>query len=389
MTGLNNKLPFIPVVYYHSIGPVNKSWNRSFLTLELRFFEDQLLYFKEHFQPVFLKEYWNMRCCNAPLIKNPIVITFDDGFVDNWTWAYPLLKKYNLKATIFVSPEFVDQREIVRPNLDDYSRKAASYDEINQPGYLSWPEMKLMIGSGLIDIQSHTMSHTKYMVSDNLIGFHHPGNDCLYPVGNLFPHLKPYHISDKCFERMIPYGYPLFEEMSSVSARKVAINGVFIEECINKLKDYDFRKYSFNTAFNEVKVLYEKYKSGGLLVTEVETEDSVRERLNYEIIESKRILEEHLHTQIEFLCWPHGDSTETAHEVAINGGYLATTTGSKGRLQNKANRIPERIGMWKVGNSRFLSMLKTKYKIGSSLGIFPYRQLNTSYNLVKYGKSQI
>lgn len=387
--GTNKYLAEIPVVYYHSIGPVNKSWNRSYLTLDLPFFEDQLRYFKEHFQPVFLKEYWNMRSQQQPVVKNSIVITLDDGFLDNWIWAYPLLKKYGLKATIFVSPEFVDGREVIRPNLEDYWRSRVSYDELNQFGYLSWPEMKAMLKSGLIDIQSHTMSHTKYFISDKLTGFHHPGNDCLYPVGNLFPHLKPYHISDKSFEKQIPFGYPLFEEISSVSAKRVTINGAFTEECVNNLKQYDFGNYSFNTAFNEIRAVYDKYKSKGLLITEIETENSIQERLDYEITGSKKALEANLHTPIEFLCWPHGDNTETAHRLAINAGYLATTTGSRTKIPDAIDRIPDRIGMWHVRNNRFLSMLKTRYKIGSSLGLFPYRQLNVSYNLVKYGKSRV
>jgi len=386
---VNDDLPYIPVVYYHSIGPVNKNWNRNFLTLDLPFFEDQLRYFKENFQPVFLKEYWDMRCQRQPLIKKPIVITFDDGFLDNWIWAYPLLKKYNIKATIFVCPEFVDLREVQRPSLEDYWKKTVSFDEITQSGYLSWPEMKTMIESGLIDIQSHTMSHTKYFVSDKLTGFHHPGNDCLYPVGNLFPRLKPYHISDKTFELQIPYGYPLFEEASAVSAKRIKINKFFIEECLYALKHYDFGKYSFNTAFNEVWDLYEKYKLEGELITEVETEDEIRARLNYEILESKRILEEKLEIPIEFLCWPHGDNTDQAHQLAIKAGYLATTKGSRTKAPDTIDRIPERIGLWHVSNNRFLSLLKTRYKIEGSRGQFPYKQLKLAYSLVRHGKIDV
>ena len=383
---MKNKLPFIPVLYYHSIGPVNKGWNRNFLTLELPFFEDQIRFIKKHFQPVFLREYWNMRNNNQPLVKNPIVITFDDGFLDNWIWAFPLLKKFGLKATIFVCPEFVDLREIQRPNLDHYWKKEVSIDEITRSGYLSWPEMKTMINSGLIDIQSHTMSHTKYFVSDKLTGFHHPGNDCLYPVGNLFPGLKPYHISDKTFETKIAYGYPLFESTSSVVAIKIKINNSFVEECVHALKHYDFTKYSFSTAFNEVLDLYEGYKSEGTLITEIETEDGLRERLNYEIVESKRILEEKLNIPIEFLCWPHGDNTELAHQLAISAGYLATTKGSNSKMPDTSDRISERIGLWRVKHNRFLSLLKARYKIGSSLGAFPYQQLNMVYNLARHGR---
>jgi hypothetical protein len=384
-----SNLPFIPVVCYHSIGPVNKNWNRNFLTLELPFFEDQLRYFKENFQTIFLKEYWNIRSGNTAMIKKSMVITFDDGFLDNWIWAFPLLRKYNLKATIFVCPEFVDSGNEVRLNLEDLWKKKATIEEITLSGYLNWPEMKAMISSGLIDIQSHTMSHTKYFVSDKITGFHSPGNDCLYIIGNLLPHLKPYHITDTTFEKQVPYGYPVFEEVSSVCARRVTINQSFSDECIRHLAHYDFSKYAFSTAFNEILDLYHEYKADGLLITGVESDESMMERLNYEITGSKKILEDKLQIPIQFLCWPHGDNTDEAHRLALKAGYLATTSGGKFRIADTIDRIPERIGLRHVRNNRFLSLLKAKYKMESSMGTFPYQQVKSAYNMVRYGKISV
>jgi hypothetical protein len=385
----NNFLPNIPVVYSHSIGPINKKWNRNYLTLELRFFEDQLRFIKDNFQTVFLKEYWGIRNHTLPNIKNPIVITLDDGFLDNWIWAYPLLKKYGLKATIFVSPEFIDLKDVIRPNLEDFWNKKTEYDELMQWGYLSWPEMREMLSSGLVDIQSHTMSHTKYVISDKLVGFHHPGNDCLYPVGNLFPELKPYHIMDNSFERRLPYGFPLFEEQSSVCVRKVTINPAFISECLKKFEPYDFNNYNFETAFIQVQGLFEQYRSKGQLISSIENEEDYLNRVTYEIAGSKKILEDNLNKPVEFLCWPHGDNSAFVHQVAIDAGYLATTTGSKINIPDSVDRIPDRIGMFHFKNNRFLSLLKFKYKLGSWLGRFPYYQINASYNLIKYGKRKL
>ena len=49
-----------------------------------------------------------------------IVLTFDDGYLDNWVFAYPLLEKYNLRGTIFVNPEFVDPSLEIRANCRMY-----------------------------------------------------------------------------------------------------------------------------------------------------------------------------------------------------------------------------------------------------------------------------
>lgn len=382
----NNSIPEIPVIYYHSIGPVNKNWNRSFLTLELVYFEDQMKYFRDNYETLFLKDYWQIRNGLKSAEKDQIVITFDDGFLDNWIWAFPILKKYGLKATIFVCPEFVDLRSSVRPNLEDYWNKNASLNEITQLGYLNWEEMKIMLNSGLIDIQSHTMSHTKYFVSDKLVGFHHPGNDCLYPVGNLFPERKPYHILDPDFEKLIPYGYPLFQENSSVCARKVTIDPQFIEETTNALAGYDFGHYSFSAAQAHVKNIYQKYTRNNGLITNIESEEEYLARLDYEITGSKKTIEIQLNNKVEFLCWPHGDNNETSHRVAREAGFLATTSGSNTKMLEHSDRIPSRIGLNQVANNRILSLLKTRYKTGSALNHFPYSQINAFYNVIRYGK---
>lgn len=382
-----NEIHPIPVIYYHSIGPVHKNWNRHFLTLEPDYFEDQLKFVSKHFETLFLKDYWLIRNGMKSGSDNQVVLTFDDGFLDNWTWAFPLLKKYGLKATIFVCPEFVDTKHGVRPNLENAWKKEVSVAEIDQPGYLSWEEMRLMVSSGLVDIQSHTMSHTKYFVSDRIRNFHHPGNDCLYPVGNIFPEKKPYHILDPAFETLIPYGLPLFEERSSVVANRVWINEDFNQETVSLLKSYDFRDYSFDRMLKLVQPVYDSYRASGKLITKTETEDDYLNRLDYEIAGSKRVIEEKLNKSVEFLCWPHGDNNELAHDLAIRAGYLATSSGSNRGHGNEPDRIPARIGPYKLANSRMLTLLKLRYKTGSALNRFPYRQINTCYNLFRYGKS--
>lgn len=362
-------LPDIPVIYFHSVGVRSSAWPRSFLTASTEDADRFFRFVSGRYSSLHLREYHDIRSGLSKAVGNPIVITFDDGYLDNWIYAFPLLKKYSLKATIFVSPEFVDGRDIIRS--DD-----------SAPGFLSWSEMREMAASGLIDIQSHTLTHTKYFVSERLKSFHHPGNDILYAAGNLFPERKPYHIGDKDFERLLPYGYPIFEEESAVTARRVAISDDLINEIVAQLREYDFGRYNFNEAFSRIRHIYEKYRNENLIITSREGEEEYSERIGREIISSKEIIERELGRKVEFLCWPHGDNNSFLHRKALDAGYLMTSIGHSALVKDEIpSRIPERLG---IDYSSFRRRVKTRFKLKAFSGMFPFRQ---AVLLARYFKS--
>ena len=376
----------IPVIYYHSIAPAkNPDWVRKFLTLETVFFEDQLKFLKRNgFTTVFMNDYVAHKKGQISLPKNTACITFDDGYVDNWIYAFPLLKKYGLRGTIFINPEFVDEKSGVRPTLEDYWNGKASLEEINNWGYLTWEEMRLMEQSGVIDIQSHTLTHTKYFVSDKITGFHHPGSDCLYPLGNMQPERKPYYIEDADFEKIAPYGYPFFEEKSAIIARKVTINPDFINETVDRLRNYDWGKvYDKNEILNLVSEFYQNAKEHNKIISGIETEDEYQDRVRQELRLSKKILEEKLDKSITICCWPHGDYNDFSVSTAREEGYTASTIVVKPGLVSPPDRF-ERIGLYHVRNSKLLTSLKTIYKIRSFQERFPYKNLRNIYYRLKY-----
>jgi peptidoglycan/xylan/chitin deacetylase (PgdA/CDA1 family) len=67
-----------------------------------------------------------------------VALTFDDGYADNYSTAYPILRQLGLPATIFIATDFIDR-----------------------PGYLSWEQIREMEKSGLVESQPHTASHPK------------------------------------------------------------------------------------------------------------------------------------------------------------------------------------------------------------------------------------
>lgn len=323
-------------------------------------FRYQIQYLLKNFTPVTLKDLWMIRKGVVRPEKNPLIITFDDGYSDNYTRAFPILKEYGIKATIFVSPEFVDNRNIVRSKSDN-------------PGFLSWKEMEIMEESQLIDIQSHTMTHTKYFISDKIADFHHPGGDILYPAINYFPERKTDHIGDPDFEKILQYGFPLFEEASAVIARKVTINPEFLNECVSLFNNYDFRNYQIDNAYKLVKPLYNSYKKADRLIIGTESDEEYLKRVRDEIYGSKKIIEENLNKKVEFLCWPHGDNNEFLHRMALEAGYLMTTIGkAKVSDKDRTTRIPERMG---IDFSTWRKKQKTIFKLKAFSGKTPYLEL--------------
>lgn len=401
----------VPIIYYHSIAlKKNQDWFRNYLTFELKYFEEHLKYFKKRdYNFVFLKDvidgslntYFHPDDKMGGEIrekdsldpdrhrddnrasKKVVCLTFDDGYLDNFIYVYPLLKKYNAKATIFVNPVFADNRTLVRKTLEDYWNNKVTLEDINHWGFLSWNEMRLMEQSGLVDIQSHTLTHTKYFVSDKLIGFHHPGADCLYYIGNKFPDRLPYYIEDKEFEKLIPYGYPIFEQKSSIVARKVLIRESFSKSVIQLLKDFDLNNpYNFEEIYDLIKAYYQESKRNNEIIESIETEEEYKKRVQFELKESKEMIEKELNKSVTVCCWPHGDNNEFAHKTAIEIGYKATTIGKMPVSAMDETRF-ERFGLSHSKNNMILSRLKMHYKMQSYFKEQPYYFIKKVYEFFR------
>src|SRR5205814_3591619 len=91
-----------PVLCYHS---VNDQANPDCDPLPRSMFEQHLDHLKRHYQVVTVDALVKGLYAGAPLPPRPVAITFDDGYEDNYSNAFPLLKKYELPATIFLVTE--------------------------------------------------------------------------------------------------------------------------------------------------------------------------------------------------------------------------------------------------------------------------------------------
>lgn len=131
----------IPILIYHHFAPSWFGSNYYFtITTRVRDFERQMCYLAENgYYTLTISELYQRVATNQPIPPKSVVLTFDDGYQSVYTYAYPILKKYNLKGTLFAIYDRVGQ-------------VAGFFD----PPHASWAELQEMEGSGHIDVQSHT-----------------------------------------------------------------------------------------------------------------------------------------------------------------------------------------------------------------------------------------
>jgi peptidoglycan/xylan/chitin deacetylase (PgdA/CDA1 family) len=133
----------IPILAYHNFTK-DKSSSYDMNIVE---FEKQMDYLSAHNYSVISLSELLKGLRTGQLPPKPIVITVDDGFKSTFTLAYPVLKKYNFPATLFLYTNFIEK--------NSYS--------------LTWEEIRKMTKNN-IEIGSHTLSHCnllKYKKNEN------------------------------------------------------------------------------------------------------------------------------------------------------------------------------------------------------------------------------
>jgi peptidoglycan/xylan/chitin deacetylase (PgdA/CDA1 family) len=89
-----------------------------------------------------------------------VLVTTDDGYVDNFHWAYPVLRDLGVPAVFFVITGFVGEGP-VRSAPEDPDGIGALADETRPDRFMRWSELRALHDSGLVSIQSHTNGHER------------------------------------------------------------------------------------------------------------------------------------------------------------------------------------------------------------------------------------
>ena len=144
----------VVVLTYHRVAPRGEDWELPAILPSI--FERELEYLNQHYHVISLDEL--VRALRDGFKTLPekhgrrfVVVTFDDGYKDNYDFAFPLLKKYSIPATFYISTGFIENSETVSP----------SHKAMHRHSFMTWQNIQEISHDSLMTIGAHTVTHPR------------------------------------------------------------------------------------------------------------------------------------------------------------------------------------------------------------------------------------
>ena len=305
----------VPVFLYHQVNPISSN-----VSPEL--FEEHLKIIKKYnMETITISEYYNKN-----INKNSMLLTFDDGYYDNFKYVFPLLKKYNMKATIFLNTLYIMDKRENEPEIKDNNtvnlEAMKKYIEngkatINQ--YMSWEEIKEMYYSGLIDFQAHSHKHMAIFKDIKIEGLTKK-DEMEAPELYLYGGLEN--------------NFPIFAKRGEYSGKAKIIKKEFFRT---------FKKFYEENIENKIADKNEILKKCQEFIDENskyffdESEAEYKKRIEEDYLENKKLIEKNIGNQVKFFCWPWGHRSKETIEILKELGVVGFISTKKGTNSMKPN----------------------------------------------------
>ena len=273
------------VFKYHHISPLPENN----LNYRPDTFDRQITYMlNQGYQCISAEEMYFQVFLKKKIKKKQFVITFDDGYLDNYLYAYTILKKHNIPATIFLTTSLIADNDQER-NCDNAVMKDdndAFIESLKKryESYLNWTEIEDMHKSGLIDFEPHGHYHRYIYVSDKI---------------------EYYNIGKTLYESF---------KLKSLEDNTIKIGS----DVFNSGPSLAYRAYDPHTRIRETD--WQAYK-----------------RFVDEIGISKKMIEEKLEKHCDFFSWPWGKFCHSSVNAAKYLGFKMIFTsypGTNSRFTN-------------------------------------------------------
>lgn len=134
-----SKTESIRILMYHKVLPESEILKKNALVVSVENLEKQFQYIQDNYNTLFFKDIES-----STQLKNKLIITFDDGYLNNLQYLLPLLEKYQLKATIFIPTGLI--------------QKGGLYEDCEM---MTFEDIK-SLNPEFVEIALHSHSHKNY-----------------------------------------------------------------------------------------------------------------------------------------------------------------------------------------------------------------------------------
>ncbi len=130
----------LPIIMYHEV----KTFKTGKDVITPYEFESDLKYLSDNgYTTITMTQLIDFVYNNKELPEKPIILSFDDGYLNNYKYVFPLLKKYNIKMVF----------SIIGKNTDDFTRIP---DDDLDYSHVTWEQLIEMLDSGYVEVQNHS-----------------------------------------------------------------------------------------------------------------------------------------------------------------------------------------------------------------------------------------
>lgn len=256
------------ILVYHRIGPMTDKWSINPM-LHPKLFEEQINYFSKNFKIIPLNNLSEM-ITEGTIPEKAVVITFDDGYKDNYEVAFPILKKYNAPATIFLATGPIEEKKLFWWDLVNY--------------VLFYTDMKFI---DINDIGTYQLSSDEDKIKAGL---------------NIQEKLKKMNNNKK----------------ESIINELINLTDVNIPEKLGKKYVLSWREIK---RMNKNGIEFGAHTVTHPILTNVSIDEA-----KLEILNSKNCIEENLGTEVKSFAYPNGDYNEKILSLVENLGFNSSVS---------------------------------------------------------------
>lgn len=328
----------LPVLMHHLV-----SNDTSHIAVTPANFEAQCRIFAENgLHGVGLDEAEDFLLNGTPLPEKSFLMTFDDGFLDNYVYAWPIMRNYGHKGVVFAVADRVDQAQkecagraaggsTLRPTVEDvWAGRCAQEDlpevdrllhtgahghTVRRDLFFNWDEARLMEQSGIMAVAGHSAAHESVFTGPAFSGFTQPGDRTRITYPNNPP---------------LFWGLPRFDYGAELANRAFIPSPELVAE-IKKLVPQDEAEagefFRNPAAVAQLRALVARYEGK---LGDFESREEMIARMGAVMARSQETLTRELGHRVKSFCWPWGNFCGEARECGLAAGFEVFYTTSLG-----------------------------------------------------------